>query len=87
MRRHPFNPFETLSTELRRPEVRAALKASTSLTDEQLDGIANRGGDLPMSLMPEILSACGLEIIRSDFLDAMNVMAQLGAAQIGGNAR
>lgn len=87
MRRHPFNPFETLSTELRRPDVRAALKVSTSVTDEQLDGIANGDGNLPMAVLSEILSACGLEMIRSDFLEALNVMAQLGAAQIGGDQR
>lgn len=87
MRHHPFNPFEKLSTELRRPEVRAALKASTSLTDVQLDGIANGDGNLPMAVLREILIASGLEMIRSDFFEALIVMAQVGAAQIGGDQR
>lgn len=81
MNHHPFNPIETLRTQLRRPEVRAAL-TQAGVTDLDFDAVANGDGQMSLSQMVKVFSACGIEIVRSDYLNAIVVMAQVGASQI-----
>lgn len=81
MNHHPFDPVETLRSQLRRPETKASLVQS-GVVDLDFDSIANGEGSMSLSQMVKVFSACGIEIVRSDYLNAVVVMAQVGASQI-----
>ena len=78
MSKQRFNPMQTLYAALRDPAIRAAASSTAVSSLETVDGWANGLGYIEMSSLPAVLALAGLEITRTDYLDALTVLAQIG---------
>lgn len=78
MLKQRFNPMQTLYAALRDPSIRAAAGNTAVSSFETVDGWANGLGYIEISSLPAVLALAGLEITRTDYLDALTVLAQIG---------
>lgn len=78
MAAHPFNPMETLRSALRDHATRVRASELTGAPLETVDGWANGIGAMDIGSLGALLALAGLEIVRTDYLSAMTVIAKHG---------
>lgn len=77
MSKQRFSPMQTLYASLREPTTRAAVANTAVSSLDTVDGWANGLGYIEISSLPAVLALAGLEITRTDYLDALTVLAQI----------
>lgn len=78
MAQTPFNPMETLFAALRTSATRCRARDAAEVSMDTVDGWSNGIGSIEISSLVEILALAGLEIVRTDYLNAMTVLAKEG---------
>lgn len=81
-----FNSYVMLTIRLRLPEVKKAIMDRTSLTDDDIEAIASRTGSIPVEALHAVFSAVGVELISTEYLDALFVLAKIGAEREFGDS-